>query len=284
MVAKRVAKAFEIVNEIDYLPFSHKTDGCWGRAFYINLELITEGIPSHSLFVVSGKAGKLKPTGKQPINWYWRYHVAPIIRTGNRSPGVIIDPAMTLKKTATERKYWTLRGWLSQFVTDVDNSNPLIFIDDALKSPSKTIGDYYDSKIMPDIKSISKDTEIKDLTGTKLGIKDFEKNCNTLYDYLQKSGGTDKQLKKLQTRTVELMQKMDALGFLETPLSAVTKIEIKCGPAGLASQKLVIDPLEDGIKKAVKSNFDKSIAENSLIGLNAPDVDKEFIEKFYMMQ
>lgn len=110
---ERVARAFEIVRAIDYLPYDYREGGCYVRSFFIAMELAAEGIPSSHMLVTA-------PVGSPLVardGTRWGFHVAPIVRTRPGAPGVVMDPAMVPSR-AGNQPFWALNHWLRQFVRD----------------------------------------------------------------------------------------------------------------------------------------------------------------------
>ena len=84
--SQQLADAFDIIEEIDYLPYAFTTDGCYARALYMSMELASSAIPSSSLYVM----GDLQPNDQTR----WRYHVAPLITEEDFSAAYILDPSL----------------------------------------------------------------------------------------------------------------------------------------------------------------------------------------------
>ena len=92
----RLSIAKAVISNIDYIPFSSKTDGCYARALYMGMELAIHGIPSSNQYIF----GSLKPTPKIS----WRYHVAPLVEVGGHLKYAIFDPSFA--STPLSRGKW----------------------------------------------------------------------------------------------------------------------------------------------------------------------------------
>lgn len=102
-------EAFDIIQKIDYLPFTYIEDGCYARSLYMSLELAAVGIPSSALYVY----GALQPTPSVT----WSYHVAPLLQLKNsrREPWVL-DPAF-------ESQPLTRTQWINANFAESTTSN-----------------------------------------------------------------------------------------------------------------------------------------------------------------
>ena len=78
--------AYGIIQNIGYLPFAYKEDGCYARALYMSMELAASGIPSSAQFIT----GQLHPTA----DITWTYHVAPMVQLIGDDHRTIVDPSM----------------------------------------------------------------------------------------------------------------------------------------------------------------------------------------------
>ncbi|MBF0442704.1 MAG: hypothetical protein HQK54_12430 [Oligoflexales bacterium] len=106
---QQASQAFNIVRGINYLPFFYKNDGCYARAFYINMELAAAGIPSSLLYQI----GNLQPPGAPGVKWTW--HVAPLIKDTARMYPWIIDPSLANGPVIPEA-WFRLSGNYDQYV------------------------------------------------------------------------------------------------------------------------------------------------------------------------
>ncbi len=92
-------RANQIISRIDYLPFGYTADGCFGRSFYMSMELAAESIPS-SAQAVNICAPDEPDLYTNPDNLLrladgtaWSWHVAPLVVLDGRE--YVIDPSMS---------------------------------------------------------------------------------------------------------------------------------------------------------------------------------------------
>ncbi len=105
-------RARTILDAIDYLPFEYRADGCYGRAFYMSMELAAQRIESNSIFVLPPANGRglpyrTRPEG--PATGFWLYHVAPVIEVAMPSGNVafVADPSLATTPLGVD-------GWLAR--------------------------------------------------------------------------------------------------------------------------------------------------------------------------
>ncbi len=88
--------AFAKIENIDYLPFGYKVDGCYARSLFMSMELAADVIPSSAQFAV----GDLRPSSEVS----WRYHVVPMLVVGSDSEPTVIDPSLIARPV--KRSQW----------------------------------------------------------------------------------------------------------------------------------------------------------------------------------
>lgn len=79
---------------LPYLPWAYTTDGCYARALYYSMLLVTKGVPTNHVYVVARPGTQL---GGQ-----WRWHVAPLVsKAGESNRLYVLDPVYDRTRALT---------------------------------------------------------------------------------------------------------------------------------------------------------------------------------------
>ncbi len=223
-------EAFQIVQAIDYLPFTYIVDGCYARSLYMSLELAAEGIPSSAHYVF----GYLQPT--ETVSW--SYHVAPLLQLKNSSQEPwVLDPAFekepltrsqwisknfaqsSASLSSTAANTWTqIRAGSAYFdesgrVAEYDTEETLIF------TPVKnSVGTVTSLKVKP----IDPSVLVPDFADFPSFLStDIHSACTTMYNYIGRESSlspTSKASKRnrLLSSTTRLIKTMSSIGKLES--------------------------------------------------------------------
>lgn len=190
--AKMSKEPYEIVSKIDYLPFSYKKDGCYARAFYMSMELISKGIATSNHYVF----GNLQPSSAIR----WRYHVAPMIHTVNPRKFAILDPSLHNKPVTPD--YWIkLSGGISYAADTYSAPASLFGKSQVQKRAISGRKGYTKHKIIPHFDQIP-----------SFKISDIANACSTVWYYIGKENLSRSEIikkrRKLATRTQYLIQEL----------------------------------------------------------------------------
>jgi hypothetical protein len=189
-------RAFEIVDGLDYIPFSYSQAGCASRSLYTAMELAANGIPTTALYLF----GDLEPNDGVS----WGYHVAPLLKPESAAEPLAIDP--TLSDAPVPVSKWV----------ELNNPQGEHYYD--LRQ-----GSVYISTVFGRI------NRVEALDWTTM-ISSFEQMrpfwrgdildaCEQLDELLQTSGGRDAQQRRerLLERTGQLFAALAAVGKLDPP-------------------------------------------------------------------
>ena len=156
-------RAFQIIQEIDYLPFGYKIDGCYARALFESMELATERIPSSITRVFASDAHLLRlKDGTE-----WQFHVAPmLVPEGTENP-MILDPSM--RSTPIPQSEW---------LKEMGAQNAIVF-----SLPGSNYGYRYSDKPLPN--------DVIRTFGAlpPFELADIQHACKTIYQYIGEEPG-----------------------------------------------------------------------------------------------
>jgi hypothetical protein len=223
---KQAAEAFDIIQEIDYLPFTYIEDGCYARSLYMSLELAAVGIPSSAQYVY----GALQPT----LSVAWSYHVAPLLQLKNsgREPWVL-DPAFEIEpltrtqwihanfaKSSTSSYYWIARDTITRIRagsayfeetgrTDPYDTEASKLFDPRTDSSGAVVG------VIP--RPIDTAALIPDFEAMPTFLSsDVHSACTVMYDYIQveKVSDQSRKISRLLSSTTRLVKAVSSLNKL----------------------------------------------------------------------
>jgi len=223
---QQAAEAFDIVQKIDYLPFTYIEDGCFARSLYMSLELAAEGIPSSAQYVY----GALQPTPSVT----WSYHVAPLLQLKNsgQEPWVL-DPAFEIEpltrthwinenfaESSTSSYYWIARDTKTRVRagsayfeesgrTDPYDTQTTKLFDPRTDSSGTVVG------VIP--RPIDTTVLIPDFEDMPTFLSsDVHSACAVMYDYIQLEKISDQSAKisRLLSSTTRLLKAVSGLDKL----------------------------------------------------------------------
>lgn len=187
---EQAAIAFAVVQEIEYLPFAYKQDGCYARALYMSMELAAHSIPSSSYYVY----GMLMPES----DIMWGYHVAPMVK----------DPAgkVWLLDPAFQREPLLEADWISK-------TRP--FLD--MKTTYYTAGSKYLAG-SGDNPGTSSDMVSSFAAMPAFNLDDIVHACSNLSTFLSEEAARNERDKRarLFRRTAELARELKEMGKLKS--------------------------------------------------------------------
>lgn len=167
--------AFEIVADIDYLPFTYIEDGCYARALYMSMELAAQGIPSSAHYIY----GNLQPT----VSVSWWYHVAPLLKVDSEEPW-ILDPAFETEPL--RRTDWIEKNQpQGRFTTEVKAGS-------AYFDESGRTSEFNNSNMIHDFQ------EMPTFLTT-----DISNACTVMYTYLSNTAPSSKELNSLRSKLLK---------------------------------------------------------------------------------
>ncbi len=201
--ASQAGKAFDIVYDIDYLPFNYIKDGCYARELYMSMELASEKIPSSAQYIY----GSLRPVPGTA----WSYHVAPLLKVDNNEPWVL-DPAF-------EKSPLRLSAWIDknlpagQYTTETKAGS-------AYFDFSGRTAEFDKSRL---VKSFQ---ELPAFLTT-----DIASACGVMYNYIaREEGDIEYKRVKLLNRTTELVHELKQSKKLESRALS-TRYNARCRKA-----------------------------------------------------
>lgn len=200
--------AFDIINNIDYLPFTYRWDGCYARSLYMSMELAAAGIPSSSLYVV----GHLEPTDQIK----WKYHVAPLITSSDLKNAVILDPSLSPKPELVQDwvyladqvdpdgryRYWLTEG--SSYIFDQGVGNSVF-----TKSSAALLDD---PATMGSMVSNFEDMKPFDVRHLRSACYIMQQYTNNSRPPMVSQEASDSKTRKIASRTRELVEQLFKLG------------------------------------------------------------------------
>lgn len=191
-------KARWVIERIDYLPFTSKSDGCYARALYMGMELAIYGIPATNQYVF----GNLRP-GK---NLRWKYHVAPMVAVDSPIEYAVFDPS--LNGAPMSRQQW-VRFNRPQGTTELYVSPASHY----LKSQVQALNQQQK-------RGYSLNSRVKRVRRLpRYNMEDIADACETAWEHI----GLEKNLsrrqrsrkkQRLEQRTQYLMKRLKQLGLL----------------------------------------------------------------------
>jgi hypothetical protein len=208
-------RAFDIIEDIDYIPFEYTEDGCYARALYMSMELAVQHIPSSSEFIKATRG--LLRFG----HTVWTYHVAPALivtenpETAPQTDEILHDtvsaasidqvPAnVTITDPAMSDDPVSLREWVGMMVSGETEAYTVI-------APAN----YYDPWTPPlEEMEINVVRDFRELA--KFRLSDIGYACGTMHAYL---GDQVERKRKLKERTAELIDRLQQVGKLSEDIS-----------------------------------------------------------------
>ncbi len=192
-------KAMQVINHIDYLPFSVKKDGCYARSFYMSMELLTHGIPASQHYIF----GQLHP---EP-GVTWRYHVAPMINIDGSAQHAIFDPSLNNKPLTPA--YW------AKLSNPADE--PLTYVAPASHYTKSQVQERANAGKF----GYSQQNKVLSIKSTpKYKISEIARACQTAWYYIgvEQASADYKAAKrlKLEDRTNELIEKLIKMKKLDS--------------------------------------------------------------------
>ncbi len=185
---EQAVEAFQLVTQIDYLPFAYVEDGCYARELYMAAELASSAIPSSAHYIW----GDLHPNPETQ----WIYHVAPLIKVDEQEPW-ILDPSLEKKPLRVSK--WIHKNFpAGEYTTEITAGSA-----------------YFDESGRT--KEFNNDRMIRNFAEMPSFLTgDLISACSVMHNYLGREG-LDPQGKRarLLSRTSELVRELHAADKLE---------------------------------------------------------------------
>jgi hypothetical protein len=202
---KEFERAVEIVKGLDYLPFEHKQDGCYARAFYMSMELAADEIESNSVYAFA--KGRSADARLRVGSTTWGYHVAPMIKvrsTGDNSVPRVLDPSVNAEPMTTE-------AWLTKMGHargEAAETKPTVFFVQGSDYSPHTAAKHPRSRDVPDFDDLE-----------PFNVSAIQHACGVMHEFLGCNGTDDaatakRKREKLVTRTRDLVDTLRGLGKL----------------------------------------------------------------------
>ncbi len=200
---------------LPYLPWTYTIDGCYARALYYSMLLVTKDIPTNHLYSVAQRGTRL--------GGIWRWHVAPLVtKEGEPNTLYVLDPVYDKTRALTSLEWIARQNYTDTSARDY----PTLHV-----HGGNSYGVPYDVELQVTDVDHPAVATYGEPTYTEMPafvLSEVDDACVTMHDYIERETGTTSTERATKHReladvTVRFTTQLTTRSKLDRDVSALSR-------------------------------------------------------------